>query len=121
MNARELDPLAARLAGEVFRTDFGAPGHVRIDLGPEMTPRQVRAVLVGLGEALGREYERRHGARLLFHSVSRFDQQAPTRPHRDGGPDASVLILGYEPTEVLSRVSLIDYSRAACERGLTPA
>ena len=50
----------------------------------------------------------------------RFDQHAATRPHRDGGPDASVLLLGYEPTEVASRVYLMDYTRAARERGLTP-
>jgi hypothetical protein len=116
----DLDALAARLAPDVFRTDFDAPGYALLDLGAEMTPRDFRAALVGLGEALAREYGRRHGSPLRFHSVSRFDQQAKTRPHRDGGPDASLLILGYEPTEVLSRVSLMDYSRAAFDRGLTP-
>jgi hypothetical protein len=58
---------------------------------------------------------------LHFVSVSRFDQQNPTRPHRDGGPDASILLLGYEPTEVKSRLSLLDYTRAAVDRDMTPA
>jgi hypothetical protein len=117
----DLDALAARLAPDVFRTELAAPGYALLDLGNDLTPLDFRAGLVGLAEALARQYQRRHGDALLFHSVSRFDQQAPTRPHRDGGPDASVLVLGYEPTEVISRVSLMDYSRAAFERGLTPA
>lgn len=108
------------LASAVFRTDLGAPGYALLDLGADVTPRDFRAALVGLGEALANEYQRRHGDPLHFHSVSRFDQQSKTRPHRDGGPDASVLILGYEPTEVISRISLFDYSRAAFDRGLTP-
>src|SRR4051794_37575211 len=116
-----LDPDA--LAAAVFRTDFGSPGYALLDLGAAdaMTPRDFRAMLVDLGQALSSEYQCRHGEKLLSHSVSRFDQQSPTRPHRDGGPDASLLILGYEPTEVVSRLSLMDYSRAAFDRGLTPA
>lgn len=117
----DLDTLAARLAPAVFRTDFAAPSYALLDLGTGLSPHDFRATLVGLGEALARQYRQRHGAELLFHSVSRFDQQAQTRPHRDGGPDASLLILGYEPTEVPSRVSLMDYSRAAFDRGITPA
>src|SRR5262249_34488662 len=113
----DLDALAARLAPAVFRTDFTAPGYALLDLGTSQTPHDFRALLAGVGGALAREYRRRHGGELLFHSVSRFDQQAQTRPHRDGGPDASLLILGYEPTEVVSRVSLMDYSRAAFDRG----
>ena len=121
MTPTDLDALAARVAPDVFRTELSAPGYTLLDLGIDLTPRDFRALLVGLAEALAREYQRRHGEALSFHSVSRFDQQAPTRPHRDGGPDASVLVLGYEPTEVISRVALMDYSRAAFDRGLSPA
>jgi hypothetical protein len=120
MTDLELKQLAARIAPDVFRTDLSYPGFALVALGPRHTPRAFRALLVRLGEALEDEYQQRHRDTLRFVSLSRFDQQNPTRPHRDGGPDASILVLGYEPTEVRSRVSLLDYSRAAFERGQTP-
>ena len=120
MTDLELKHLAARVGQAVFRTDLSGPGYALLDLGTESAPRDFRALLLRLGEALADEYRRRHGDALCFVSVSRFDQQRPTRPHRDGGPDASLLLLGYEPTEVRSRVSLMDYSRAAFERGQDP-
>ncbi len=121
MTELEVRQLAAGIAPAVFRTELTGPGYALVDLGTAHTPPTFRALVVRLGEALADEYQRRHAAPLRFVSVSRFDQQKPTRPHRDGGPDASILVLGYEPTEVRSRVSLLDYSRAAFDRGLTPA
>jgi hypothetical protein len=53
-------------------------------------------------------------------SLGRFDQQVTTEAHLDGGPDESLLVLGYEPTEVSSRLFLVDYVRGACDRGMTP-
>jgi hypothetical protein len=120
MTDLELTHLAVRIAPDVFRTNLSQPGYALVDLGLEYTPRDFRALLVGLGESLAEEYQRRHGSTLRFVSISRFDQQNSTRPHRDGGPDASILVLGYEPTDVPGRVWLLDYSRAAFERGLTP-
>jgi hypothetical protein len=112
--------LADGLAPRVLRTDLSAPGYALLDLGVGLSPRDFRARLAALGEALAGHYREHFGGRLALVSVSTFDQQAPTRPHRDGGPDASVLLLGYEPTEVPSRVYLLDYTRCAHERGQTP-
>jgi hypothetical protein len=120
-DAAALSALAERVAGLVFRTDFSVPGFALLDLGLALEPRTFRAHLVALGEALAACYQERFGGRLVFVSVSRFDQQAQTRPHRDGGPEASILLLGYEPTEVQSRLYLLDYTRCAHERGQTPA
>ncbi|MEM9071543.1 MAG: hypothetical protein AAGE52_23755 [Myxococcota bacterium] len=50
-------------------------------------------------------------------SLTRFDQQQTTRWHVDGGPDASVLVLGYEPTEVRSEVYVCDLGRVAARLG----
>src|SRR5213078_1223136 len=108
--------LVEAVAPLVFRTDLEAPGYVLLDQGTDQTPARFRAHLVDLGHALARHYRDNFGETLRFVSMSRFDQQSPTRPHRDGGPDASILLQGYEPTEVPSRVSLLDYSRAAFER-----
>ena len=119
---RTTDPaaLAVEAAPLVFRTDLDQPGFAHFDLGTGLEPSAFRRLLVRAGQALANLYEERFGVALHFVSVSRFDQQAATRPHRDGGPDASVLLLGYEPTEVASRVYLMDYTRASRERGLTP-
>src|SRR5262245_30198050 len=106
------------VASRVFRTDFEATGHALLDLGTALAPADFRG---RVGEALGGYYAEHFGGRLVFVSVSRFDQQTPTRPHRDGGPDASVLLLGYEATAVPSRLYLMDHSRAAHQRGQTPA
>ncbi len=62
----------------------------------------------------------RTGRRLLFRSMARFDQQETTKFHLDGAPDQSMLMLGYEPSQVHSRLFLADYTRAAFDFGITP-
>jgi hypothetical protein len=122
-----LDSPAARarlvetVAPLVFRTDLEAPGFMLLDLGREHSPEGFRAHLVALGRALADHYARSFGGTLRFASVGRFDQRSRTRPHRDGGPDASLLLLGYEPSAVASTVHLLDYTRAAVDRDLSPA
>ncbi len=120
VGTQTIPALAARVAPAVFRTDFTAPGFALLDLGTELAPRDFRARLLALGTALAELYEERHGGGLVFVSASRFDQQSPTRPHRDGGPDASLLLLGYEPTEVPSRIYLLDHVRCAFDRRQSP-
>lgn len=50
--------------------------------------------------------------------LGRFDQQVSSKFHRDGAPDQSLLLLGYEPTTVRSRVFVADAPRAANHEGL---
>ena len=40
--------------------------------------------------------------------------------HLDGAPEQSLLMLGYEPSQVQSRLFLADYTRAAFDLGITP-
>jgi hypothetical protein len=63
---------------------------------------------------------RRTGKPFLFRTLARFDQQETTRFHRDGAPEESLLILGYEPSKVRSRLLLADHSRCAFDLGITP-
>lgn len=105
----------------VFRTDFSHPGFALFNLGPEFGSRQQRRLMVLLKDELARLDHRRRGRTLYYQSLGRFDQQVTTKPHRDGGPDESILMLGYEPTVVQSRISLLDYSKCAFDLGLTPA
>jgi len=106
---------------EVFRTDFSHPGFALFNLGPEFGSLQQRRLMVLLKDELARLDHRHRGRFLYYQSLGRFDQQATTKPHRDGGPDESILMLGYEPTVVQSRISLLEYSKCAFELGITPA
>jgi hypothetical protein len=110
-----------QVADDVFRTTLDRPGFAHHDLGPDEPVGGFRRWLVGLARALGDEYRRRFGRRLELTSLGWFDQQVSTEAHRDGGPDESVLVLGYEPTPVASRLWLYDHTRAAHDRGLSPA
>jgi hypothetical protein len=113
--------LATNVYPKVFRTDFSQPGFALINLGPVFGSQRQRHLMVELKHELARlDYEHR-GRNLVYQSLGRFDQQVTTKPHRDGGPDESILMLGYEPTTVESRVSLSDYSKCSFDLGLTPA
>jgi hypothetical protein len=57
---------------------------------------------------------------LVYVSAARFDQQTTTRLHRDGGPEESFLMLGYEPSAVASELQIADYARCAFDLGLSP-
>lgn len=113
--------LAARVYPKVFRTDFSQPGFALINLGTTFGSQQQRHLMVELKHELARLDHEHRGRKLVYQSLGRFDQQVTTKPHRDGGPDESILMLGYEPTTIESRVSLSDYSKCAFDLGLMPA
>jgi hypothetical protein len=85
-----------------------------------MGSHALRLAMLTLKERLSDICFRRTGRRLLFRSLARFDQQETTKFHLDGAPDQSMLMLGYEPSQVGSRLFLADYSRAALDLGITP-
>lgn len=116
----DLPSLAEQIAADVFRRDFTPPGFALVDAGTDRTPRRFREILIALTDALDAVYRTRFGLQLVYLSLGRFDQRATTRAHRDGAPDESILILGYEPSVVASRLFLLDYTRYAVEHGLTP-
>lgn len=122
-NARALAAavLSATVYKRVCRCDFSEPGFVLLDFGPDCESHVLRRQMVSLKQHLNRLHEERHGKKLVYASMGRFDQQATTKPHRDGGPDESLLMLGYEPTSVRSRVSLSDYSKCAFDMEMTPS
>jgi hypothetical protein len=113
--------LADLLAADVFRTDTSRPGFASYDFGSNLSPRAFRAMLVELAEALDAIYRRDFpGRRLLLRSIGRFSQVNSTEAHLDGAPDESILLLGYEPSEVERRLRIYDYVRCAADRGMSP-
>ena len=117
---------AADLYDRVCRVTPGEPGWAVVTVtGLDDSPAgsiTFRRALVALGDTLAAEHGRRWaGETLVWQSAMRFDQQTTTRPHRDGGPAESLLLLGYEPTPVASTLSVFDLAAAASDAGLGPA
>lgn len=112
--------LAERAFDLVWRFDFTAPGFCVLDAGPGVDSHTLRLWMVQLKERLSTIGAGRGSGRFAYRSMARFDQQQTTKFHLDGGPDQAMLMLGYEPSRVRSRLMLADYTRAAFDLGITP-
>jgi hypothetical protein len=104
----------------VWRFDFTAPGFCLLDAGPGVDSHTLRVWMVDLKRRLSEVCRRRTGKPFLYRSMARFDQQVTTKFHLDGAPAQSMLILGYEPSRVDSRLFLTDFTRAAFDLRITP-
>src|SRR3954471_1662893 len=111
---------AERVFEAVWRSDFSAPGFCLLDLGPAVDSHGLRSLMLDLKECLDEVGRRRSGVPFAYRVLGRFDQQETTRFHLDGGPDQALLLLGYEPSAVRSRLALADYTRCASDLGLEP-
>lgn len=105
---------------QAWRFDFTTPGFCLLDLGPAVDSHELRSRMLVLKAELSDINQRRTGKPFLIRSMGRFDQQETTKFHVDGAPAESMLMLGYEPSKVRSRLFLADYSRAAFDLGITP-
>ncbi len=112
--------IVEKVFGLVWRFDFTAPGFCLLDVGPGVDSHTLRAWMVDLKGRLSEVNIRRGGRPFIFRSMARFDQQETTKFHLDGAPEQSMLILGYEPSRVVSRLFLADFTRAAFDLGITP-
>jgi hypothetical protein len=104
----------------VWRVDFTAPGFAVLDIPPGPDSHTLRSWMMGLKHRLSEIGVSRGWGPFLYKSMARFDQQETTKFHLDGAPEHSLLILGYEPSKVRSRLFLADYTQAAFDRGITP-
>lgn len=105
--------MVSTLLHQILRKDLAAPGFALLDLGVVDSPA-LRRRMIALKEELSA------ARRLVFRTLGRFDQQETTRFHLDGGPPESILMLGYEPSRVGSRLFLADYLRCARNLNLDP-
>ncbi len=117
---RRLIDRAEAIFDAVWRFDFAFPGFCLLDLGAEVNSQALRVGMIRLKERLGEIAARRLGVRFRCRSHGRFDQQETTRFHLDGAPEQSLLMLGYEPSSVVSRLSLADYTRCAFDLAIEP-
>jgi hypothetical protein len=109
-----------RIFDLVWRYDFTSPGFCMLDMATDVSSLNLRARMVQLKERLSEIMVRSGGSPFVFRLMARFDQQETTKFHLDGGPDQSMLILGYEPSRIRSRLFLADFTHAAFDLGITP-
>jgi hypothetical protein len=105
----------------VFRSDFSQPGYAVLVLPVGTDSHELRRCMTALKGCLSELHTGQWGEPLEYLSLGRFDQQNSTKLHLDGAPERSFLMLGYEPTHVRSVFQIADFSRCACDLGLSPA
>ena len=105
----------------VWRVDFTAPGFALLDIPPGTDSHTLRSWMVDLKQRMSEIGVHRGRGPFAYRSMARFDQQVTTKFHLDGAPKQSMLILGYEPSKVESRLFLADYTRAAFDLGIEPS
>jgi len=116
----EVQAIAYDIYERTCRTDFSMPGFCVVNVGKSIDSVAFRQLMVDLKCAMAELHVSNMHQTLIYQSAGRFDQQETTRPHLDGGPIESMLMLGYEPSEVDAELEIIDYARCAYDRGLTP-
>jgi len=104
----------------VCRSDFQCPGFCVLQF-QDADSWTLRAAMLNLRAGLSAIHQQRAGLPLGTCFLSRFDQQTTTRLHLDGGPEESLLLLGFEPSPVDSFWEVADYARCAFDLGLTPS
>lgn len=67
--------------------------------------------MVNLKESLSAKSKSDFNMELDYFWLTRFDQKATTKFHRDNAPRDSFLILGYEPTKIESKLLFADYHK----------
>lgn len=105
---------ARQLVAQVWRRSLDPPGFAVLTPARPVTSEELRRFLFALGDAFGEVV----GTPFVAERLGRFDQQVTTKFHRDGAPEASLLLLGYEPSSVRSRLFVADAARAAADAGV---
>lgn len=106
-----------RLFRTVWRTTHVEPGWAVLVPPEPFGSADIRLAMLRVLTALSDEAMLGGGPPFVVERLGRFDQQVTTRFHRDGAPPPSLLILGYEPTTVRSRLFAADAYRAAADAG----
>jgi hypothetical protein len=99
---------------------LSAPGFCLVNAGRDVSSVSFRQLMLDLKREVAAIHEKVSGKTLICLSALRVDQQNSTKPHLDGGPDESLLLLGYEPTEIESQIEISDYAHSAADLGLSP-
>ena len=95
---------------EVLMHDLTEPGFYWLDAGV-IDSHELRRKMIEISKCF---------AGFDVYSMMRFNQQNTTKFHLDGGPVPNILVLGYEPSKVKSRLFLADHPCAANDLHVDP-
>lgn len=99
---------------KVFRTTTEAPGFMHLVFDKkQLTPYQFRSIMIDLKKELSALSISKFNKKLSYHWLVRFDQQVNTPFHVDNAAYQSILLLGYEPSEIKSELQVADYHKYA--------
>lgn len=112
--------IAQTIYNSTCRTSFDEDGFCLVDLGDFASSSDFRALMVDIKEEMAKIYLSKTNETLIYFNACRFNQQDSTKPHLDGGEERSVLMLGYEPSEVDSTLEIVDFSKCAYDLGISP-
>ncbi|MCM4169982.1 hypothetical protein DHD32_00705 [Arenibacter sp. TNZ] len=112
--------IAQYCINNVFRTNTDEPGFIHFDFGKNITPYQLRSIMVDLKKELSKLTSVHFDKKLSYHWLVRFDQQVNTPFHVDNAENQSFLMLGYEPSEIESELHIADYYSYAKESQAAP-
>lgn len=102
----------------VLRHSTDKPGFFYKDLGSNLVSTSFRLLMLELKEQLSELCTVRRDKQINYQWMSRANHKNSSNFHIDSAPEESVLILGYEPTIVESKVYLADYTKFLEEKGL---
>lgn len=101
---------------KVFRTNYSESGFVVISFDELITSEYLRASMVALKKGLSKKCNEVFNETLDYYWLGRFNQQNTTKFHRDNATENSFLMLGYEPTEIDSKLYFADYHQLIADK-----
>lgn len=110
MRTKQIDAdIIDKVYVNVFRRDYEHSGFAVLSFKDDMGSELLRRNMIALKRGLSERCEHDFGEELDYSWLTRFDQQTTTKYHRDNAPEDSFLLLGYEPTNIESRLLFADY------------
>lgn len=119
MRTKEIDAdIIEKVYSHVFRRDHEHSGFSVLSFKDDIGSEQLRENMIALRRGLSERCRDDFGEKLDYCWLTRFNQQTTTKFHRDNAPEDSFLLLGYEPTNVESRLLFADYHRFITENNI---
>lgn len=103
---------------DVLRQSTEKPGFYYKDLGSDLGSISFRKLMLAVKEQLSELCKNRRGKQINYQWMSRANHRNTSNFHIDTAPEESILILGYEPTTIESKVYLADFTKYLEEKDL---
>lgn len=103
----------------VLRKEHEYPGFAVLSFSEDLGSSSLRKNMIALKHGLSERCKKEFGEALDYCWLTRFDQQTNTKFHRDNAPADSFLLLGYEPTQVESKLLVADYHQFITENDVS--